>query len=259
MQNKNFNIEFHRIVKRKNNSSSIIISSITVTIASKRRRSVSVIRVILDRLFQIPRLRKKPNRSGHFLNLSNFRPSMDREPSDVPQVGEHNTRRRGGGERREGEGRQPQRHAAQPCVLHQKCCEQTLLRPYFTLGWANVPLTKLIPRQSLCTFEDFWVKLAALPRRALLPSYFLFHFLGNARVARKRHFSPFLPSPSPPLPRPAPRYTAPSPPLLNRRRCNNSSPRLSPVNQHIATRLCVPFRSIFHSLPFVLSSFFDSR
>lgn len=170
---------------------------------------------------------------------------MDREPSDVPQVGEHNTRRRGGGERREGEGRQPQRHAAQPCVLHQKCCEQTLLRPYFTLGWANVPLTKLIPRQSLCTFEDFWVKLAALPRRALLPSYFLFHFLGNARVARKRHFSPFLPSPRPPLPRPAPRYTAPSPPLLNRRRCNNSSPRLSPVNQHIATRLCVPFRSIF--------------
>lgn len=166
----------------------------------------------------------------------------------------------GGGEARGGKEKEDSRNdTLRNPVLHQKCCEQTLLRPYFTLGWANVPLTKLIPRQSLCTFEDFWVKLAALPRRALLPSYFLFHFLGNARVARKRHFSPFLPSPPPPLPRPAPRYTAPSPPLLNRRRCNNSSPRLSPVNQHIATRLCVPFRSIFHSLPFVLSSFFDSR
>lgn len=47
--------------------------------------------------------------------------------------------------------------------LHQKCHEQTLLRPYFTLRRANVPLTKLIPRQSLCTFEDFWVKLPAPP------------------------------------------------------------------------------------------------
>ena len=70
-----------------------------------------------------------------------------------------------------------QRHAAQLC-LHQKCYEQTLLRPYFTLGWANVPLTKLIPWQSLCTFEDFWVKLAAPAHsyRATFP-FFLFVFL----------------------------------------------------------------------------------
>lgn len=76
-----------------------IISSIAIKIALKRKIHFNYPRNP-SRLSVSPFLsteEKKSNRSGHFSNLSNFRPSMDHEPSDVPQVGEHNTR---GGARR---------------------------------------------------------------------------------------------------------------------------------------------------------------
>lgn len=86
---------------------------------------------------------------------------------------------------------------AQPW-LHQKWYEQTLLRPYFTLRRANVPLTKLIPRQSLCTFEDFWVKLPARPSpfrgAALAPPparHFFFISLATLENARLRESATF--------------------------------------------------------------------